>query len=111
MTIIDEWFTLGPGMAPATARGINVRIYDAEEEVWKMMWISTEQKVVQDLRAKMIDGKLTMWQVHPARPNFKAIFEVVDEDHWHRIHYEKNSDDNWVTKYRLNASRIPCSSE
>lgn len=73
-----------------------------------MMWIATGGRQVQDLRAKVIDGKLTMWQVYPERPNFRAYFERTGPDSWHRIHLEPDENGNWVNKYKLAATRIPC---
>jgi hypothetical protein len=108
MVIIDEWFHPHPGQDSNASRGINVRIYDSTEKVWKMMWIGTAGKTVQDLRAELRDGTLTMWQVHPDRPNFKAIFNVLDGDHWERISFTHDDEGNWVRQFRLAATRIDC---
>ena len=107
-TIVDEWFNEDPGVSPATGRGVNVRMYDPASEEWKMMWISDFNHVVQELRAKVIDGKLTMWQVHPERPDFRAEFEVIDQDTWQRIEYQKDGDGIWQKRFVLKATRIPC---
>lgn len=106
--ITDEWFNEDPGVNKDTNVGVNVRMFDVEAAEWKMMWISNFNHVVQDLRAKVIDGKLTMWQVYPDRPDFKAEFEVVNENQWHRIHYGKNDAGEWEKKVKLLATRIPC---
>ena len=108
MAIYDEWYDPDPGLKPDAPRGVNVRYYDSEADVWKMMWISDTGKQVQDLRAEMRDGKLTMWQVYPDRPNFLADFTVEDEDHWYRVSYTKGEDGEWVPQYKLRATRIPC---
>lgn len=108
MVIIDEWFNPDPAQQPDGNRGVNVRMYDPEENIWKMMWIATSTKVVQDLRAEIRDGVLTMWQVYPDRPHFKAIFNVHDADHWERISFTHDDDGNWVKQYKLAASRLPC---
>jgi len=108
MVIVDEWFN--PDLAQSTDgnRGINVRMYDPDEHIWKMMWIATSNKTVQDLRAEVRDGTLTMWQVYPERPDFKAIFNVHDKDHWERISFKHDADGNWVRQYKLAATRLPC---
>jgi len=108
MVIVDEWFN--PDLAQSTDgnRGINVRMYDTDENIWKMMWIATSNKTVQDLRAEVRDGTLTMWQVHPERPDFKAIFNVRDKDHWERISFKHDAEGNWVRQYKLAATRLPC---
>ena len=108
MAIIDEWFHPDPAQNPDAPRGINVRMYDPEAEEWDMMWIATGAKQVQDLRAKVIDGVLTMWQVYPERPGFRAEFEIADADHWSRIAYTPDDEGNMVKTFKLAASRIPC---
>ncbi|NQY15221.1 MAG: hypothetical protein HRT81_15380, partial [Henriciella sp.] len=89
-------------------RGVNVRLYDAASEEWKMMWVATGAARVQALRAKIVDGKLTMWQVSPAQIDLVADFTREDGDHWHRISSVKDADGNWVPQFKLSASRIPC---
>ena len=108
MMITDEWYDPDPGLQPDAPRGVNVRLYDAASEEWKMMWVATGAARVQDLRAKIVDGKLTMWQVYPTQIDLVADFTREDDDHWHRISYVKDADDNWVPQFKLRASRIPC---
>lgn len=111
MAIEDEWFHPDPAQDANAPRGINVRMYDPEAQEWDMMWVATGGRQVQDLRAKMIDGVLTMWQVYPEKKDFKAEFEVEDADHWARIQYGLDDDGNWEKLYKLAATRIPCDSE
>ena len=108
MAIVDEWFNPDPGLDPDAPRGVNVRMWDPKTEEWDMMWIATGAHQVQDLRAQVKDGKLTMWQVYPERENFKAIFEVTDDDHWARISYTKNEAGEWQKQFKLAATRVPC---
>lgn len=108
MAIADEWYDPDPGLDPNSGRGINIRMWDAEDGEWDMMWIATGGRQVQDLRAKMIDGRLTMWQVYPERPNFRAYFERTGPDSWHRISLTPDEDGNWVPQFKLSATRIPC---
>lgn len=108
MAIYDEWYDPGPD-DPDGVWGVNVRTFDPEAGLWKMMWISLPERQVQDLRAEVRDGTLTMWQVYPERPNWKAEFEITDDDHWARISYvEDPGTDKWSPQYRLAATRIPC---
>jgi hypothetical protein len=83
-------------------------MYDPEAEEWDMMWIATGGRQVQDLRAKLIDGVLTMWQVYPERADFKATFHVEDESRWSRITYAKDEAGEWLKTFKLSATRIPC---
>lgn len=108
MAIIDEWFDPDPAIDPVSPRGVNVRIFDTESAEWKMMWVHTGSNQVQDLRAEMRDGKITMWQVYPDRPNFLADFTVEDEDNWHRVSYVKDEAGDWRPQFKLSATRIPC---
>lgn len=108
MMITDEWYDPDPAADPDATRGVNVRFYDDEENIWKMMWISTAGRKVQDLRAAMRDDKLTMWQVYPTEIDPVADFTVVDEDNWYRVSYVKNDAGEWEQKYKLQATRIPC---
>lgn len=108
MTIYDEWFDPGPDRADGTW-GANVRTYDPDAGLWKMMWIALPGRQVQDLRAQVRDGTLTMWQVYPERPGWKAEFEVTDADHWARISYVQDPETGeWSPQYRLAATRLPC---
>ncbi|MEO1310853.1 MAG: hypothetical protein AAFV51_07760 [Pseudomonadota bacterium] len=106
--IVDEWFHTDPAQDPATPAGINVRMYDPEAEEWDMMWLASGTHEVQDLRAKTIDGVLTMWQVYPDRPNFKATFHVEDQEHWSRVSYTRDEAGDWRKQFKLSAERIPC---
>jgi len=108
MAIYDEWYSPDPGLAPNSPRGVNVRIYDTDSAEWKMMWVHTKGATVQDLRAEMREGVLTMWQVYPERPDFRAEFNVIDKDHWNRITYNKDENGDWVKTIKLAATRIPC---
>ena len=108
MAIYDEWFDPSADDTDGTW-GVNVRTYDPAEQLWKMMWISLPTRQVQDLRAEVRDGTLTMWQVYPERPGWKAEFEVTDADHWARISFVQDpATGAWQPQYRLAASRIPC---
>lgn len=111
LAIYDEWFHPDPAQDAHPFSGVNVRMYDPDAKEWDMMWIATGGRQVQDLRAKMIDGVLTMWQVYPERPDFRAEFHIDDADHWARIEFVKNDKGDWVKLYKLAAERIPCSAK
>ena len=109
MAIYDEWFDPDPATDPRSPRCVNVRMYDPQDSMWKMMWVATGTVQVQDLRAELREGKLTMWQVYPDRPNFLADFTVDDEDHWYRVSYLPDGEGGWLPQFKLRATRIPCS--
>lgn len=108
MMITDEWYDPDPGLQPDAPRGVNVRLYDETSEEWKMMWVATGAARVQDLRAKIVDDKLTMWQVYPTQIDLVADFTIEDDDHWYRVSYVQDADGNAVPKFKLRASRIAC---
>ena len=108
MAIMDDWYQVDPGLDAETSRGTNVRVWDAKNAEWDMMWIDTTIHQVQDLRAKLVGDQLTMWQEYPKRPEFKAYFERLGPDRWHRVTLAKNEKGEWTKKIRLLATRIPC---
>ncbi|WP_370179960.1 hypothetical protein [Alteriqipengyuania sp.] len=108
MAIADEWYDPDPGLDPDGGRGVNIRMWDPEDGEWDMMWIATGGRQVQDLRAGMVDGKLTMRQVYPERANFRATFERLGPDSWQRITYAKDEAGEWQPTFKLVATRIPC---
>jgi len=108
MAIMDEWYNPDPGQNPAAPRGVNVRMYDPEAGEWDMMWLATGTHQVQDLRARMEEGRLVMWQVYPERPDFRAEFIITDDNHWARISYTRDENGEQVKQYKLSATRLPC---
>ena len=85
-------------------------MYDPDSGVWKMMWIATPARQVQDLRAEVRNGRLTMWQVYPPREGWKAEFEILDACRWARVSYLQEADGSWTPQFRLAATRRECSS-
>jgi hypothetical protein len=108
MMITDEWYDPDPGLEPGSARGVNVRMFDTASGEWKMMWVATSGAQVQDLRAEMRNGKLTMWRVYPTEVELVADFTVEDSDHWYRVSYVQDDGGEWVPQFKLRASRIAC---
>ncbi|GAA4049344.1 hypothetical protein GCM10022213_21540 [Parerythrobacter jejuensis] len=108
MAIMDEWYDPDPGFDPSSPRGVNVRRWNDGSAEWDMMWVHTAGFQVQDLRARILDGKLTMWQVYPERPNFRAYFERLGPDSWQRIALAPDEAGKWQPTFKLVATRIPC---
>lgn len=103
--IQDEWFDPNPNQE---SRGINIRMYDEQTDLWKMMWISTTGKQVQELHARRIDGVLTMWQVHPERVGWKAEFEILNNCVWARSDFVQQDSEDWQPQFRLVATERDC---
>ena len=105
MAVYDEW--IDPD-ANRGGLGVNVRVYDQANEQWKMMWVATWTLQVQDLRAALVDGVLTMWQVYPERPGWKAEFSVLDAHSWQRVDYNQDAQGVWQPGFKLVATRTGC---
>lgn len=74
-----------------------------------MMWVALPGHQVQDLRAEMRDGVLTMWQIYPERAGWKAEFEIIDADRWARVDYLQDPESgDWTPRFRLAATRTSC---
>ena len=105
--VSEEWYPKDPADDPDGSAGVNVRMYDAREKIWKLMWMRTDQLVATELRSELRDdGKMHLWRVYPAPDDRKVWFETYDNDHWARLDYEQSdSGDGWVPKYKLDAYR------
>ncbi len=107
--ISDYWYGLDPTQNPDTGRGINTRIYDSEKGEWNMTWNSWGPgSAFVLLKAKMIDGVLTMWQAYPeAEQKRVSEFIVNSPDHWTRFTYLEQ-DNNKVPLFKIESYRMPC---
>lgn len=108
--IADYWFGADPAKTPDAGRGVNTRVFNPEAGEWVMTWNtwgSAYEPLV--LKAKMIDGVLTMWQVYPEQEEQEEISEFVvhDEDHWTRYTYIVNGEDR-APYFKIDSVRIPC---
>ncbi|MBX3430524.1 MAG: hypothetical protein KF779_13165 [Hyphomonadaceae bacterium] len=63
------------------------------------------------MRAELRDEDMVMWQVHPRRDHdWKAVFHVLDADHWVRTEYVRDyGTDDWTPTGRLSATQVACS--
>ncbi len=108
--VIDEWF--GPQTSPDVPPnlGVNVRIYDSENERWNMVWQQTANTNSRVLQAEQgEDGVLRMWQVYPEPTSERFIyFEIYDDAHWARIQGVVQEDGTHLPQYRLDAFEVPC---
>ena len=103
LAIYDEWFDPQQG-----SKGVNVRVFDPEEQLWKMMWISAPAYQVQDLRAQERDGVLRMWQIYPERPGWHAEFEQLGPCQWARVDFQEDSSGESQPRFRLVATKEAC---
>ena len=73
---MDEWYPFDPKDKPDTPGGVNIRMYDPEEGLWKLMWMHTEDLVPTELRSQVKDdGNMYLWRVYPTPDDRKIYFE------------------------------------
>ena len=108
--IADEWFDVQfPGQPPATGRGINIRMWDGENERWSNMWMHTRNATTTELHSNMEDGKMVMYQVYPEpQTRLRVEFEVFDNGDWRRIAYAEDEDGNLTPTGRLDGIKTSC---
>ncbi|PWE16758.1 hypothetical protein DDZ18_11195 [Marinicauda salina] len=108
--IADEWFDPGYGYREASGAGINIRLRDAEADVWKTAWHSTANTEVRELRqAVREDGKLHLWQVWPEAPERNVWFETYEDGRWARISMARDEETgDWVPSVKLDAVPAEC---
>lgn len=107
--IVDWWYEGKAGEdSPA---GVNVRMYDPEEEVWKTAWHYTANFEVRELRQKVWeeDGRLHLWQVYPEAPERNVYFETYEDGRWARIDQRKDPETGkWSPAVMLEAFPAEC---
>lgn len=104
----EHWLSTKTG----SGKELNLRMYDANEKIWKMMWQHTSRFKVKDLRAEVREGqRLYLWQVYPMIPEKRIYFEQYAQGHWARIdmRYDEQSAE-WVNTFKLEAIREDCQS-
>jgi hypothetical protein len=107
--VMEEWYPKDPEDDPDGPGGVNIRMYDPDEQIWKLMWMRTDDLVPTELRSQVgDDGNMRLWRVYPTPDERKIWFDIYDKDHWARLDYQQGeSDDGWVPKYKLDAMRHP----
>jgi hypothetical protein len=110
LAIVDVWTDFGYPERPESGIGVNVRMWDADKKVWKMMWQHTGKNEVKDLRSQVRgEGRLVLWQVYPMAPERKIYFESYEDGSWARIEEKVDeTTEKWVPSIRLLATARPC---
>lgn len=108
--IIDEWYDPGYGYREQSGAGINIRIWDEAEGIWKTAWHYTTSNAVLDLRQQVLeDGRLHLWQVYPEAPERNVWFETHDNGEWSRISQTRDEETGeWVNFRRIYARPADC---
>jgi len=81
--IMDWWYEEGEG----GSAGINLRMFDPEEEMWKTAWHYTGNFEVRELRQRVWeeDGRLHLWQEYPEAAERNVYFETYENGRWARF--------------------------
>jgi len=110
LAIVDVWTDFGYPDRPSSGIGINVRMWDVDDKLWKMMWQHTERNDVRDLRSQVRDdGRLALWQVYPLAPERKIYFEQYQDGEWSRIEDTLDeTTEKWLPSIRLYATPALC---
>jgi len=111
--IIDEWYAPGFGYREQSGAGINIRIWDVEEGIWKTAWHNTATNTVLDLRQQVLeDGRLHLWQVYPEAAERNIWFETYEDGEWSRIDQSRDEETGeWVNSVMLYATPAACAAQ
>lgn len=105
--IMDWWYEDGDD----GAAGINIRMFDPNEKVWKTAWHYTANFEVRELRQRVWeeDGRLHLWQVYPEANERNVYFEAYDDGRWARIDQRKDPETGkWSPAIKLEAVPAAC---
>lgn len=107
--VMDEWYPFDPADDPDTPGGVNVRMYDPAEGLWKLMWMRSDELVPTELRSRVEDdGRMHLWRVYPTPEDRDVRFETIDADTWARVDRVRDDAGAWAPRYRFEARRLPC---
>ena len=108
--IIDEWYDPGFGYREQSGGGINIRIFDEAEGVWKTAWHHSTSNLVMELHQQVLeDGRLHLWQVYPESLERNVWFETYENGEWARISQARDEDSGeWVNSVSLYARPAEC---
>ena len=111
--IADEWYDVQfPGQPVTTGRGINLRMWDGENQRWSNMWMHTRAAQTTELHSTVEDGKMVMYQVYPEAPaKTRVEFEVHENGDWTRIAYREDEDGSLTPLGKLEAIKQACGAE
>jgi len=105
--IMDWWFENGP----EGAAGVNLRMFDPAEQVWKTAWHYTGNFEVRELHQRVWeqDGRLHLWQVYPEADERNVYFETYEDGRWARIEQRRDpASGEWVPAVMLEATPAAC---
>jgi hypothetical protein len=105
---IMDWWYEGDADSPA---GINIRLFDPNEGLWKTAWHYTANYEVRELRQRIWeeDGRLHLWQVYPEAPERNVYFETYEDGRWARVDQRMNEETGeWEPAIMLEAIPASC---
>lgn len=105
--IMDWWYELGEG----GSAGVNLRMFDPQDNLWKTAWHYTGNFEVRELRQRVWeeDGKLHLWQVYPEAAERNVYFETYENGRWARFDQKKDPETGaWSPVVMLEAIPAEC---
>ncbi len=111
--IADYWYNTPPdSTGPTPGRGVNIRMFNETEGMWKMAWMHSNNPNVRMLEAEWHDGIMWMWQMVDAETRLarrKVSFHIVDADNWYRVdEFSDDGGETWYNTTKLEATRRSC---
>lgn len=91
--------------------GINIRLYEAETDLWKTAWIHTRTLQTMELHQKLDPetGRMKLWQVYPEGDTRQIYFETYTDGRWARIENSKDEETGeWRGNFKLEAVPTEC---
>lgn len=99
---------------PDAAVGTNLRIYDVETGLWRMVWTTAKQADFDTFRASYRDGEILIYGERPQTAAFRAhlariTFHNIGERHFDWKYESSGPADGrkWREVVRLSCDRIP----
>ena len=109
----DVWIPDPENAPPTAAMGTNLRVYDAENDRWDMVWTTESLGAFQVFQARMVDGEIVMHGDIEAgqRPAHLAriTFHNIGKQHfdWKYEASAPGDGENWQLQSTLACDRAP----
>lgn len=101
------------GQSPGAAMGTNLRSYDAENNIWNVVWTTTSNPTLEQYRSAYRNGELHIYAERPASASFPShlmhiTFHNISDDHFDWKYESSGLTDgqNWTEFSRLSCDRI-----
>ncbi len=95
------------GRDSVSITGMNVRIYDPKEELWKMRWVENQNRKFTSFTAQMVDGEFVMEGKNVQGRDVRVYFYDIEEDSflW-RQEWTFDGGQTWLPVVKLSCRRM-----